>query len=195
MPSRPLPGFKRENNRLGPLAQQASRQACYGKTRGFIEDKQAQQTQQAVRQTCQPGYEIPRNACNSAAHESTTTASCAHGGIHKPVEPVEPINVQQIRGSEDNRLPIKPVVPVTNARLRPPPGSLHARLCEAGATVRTYGGQQGAKAEVELPAGISAELLHEVEARGWCIIPGGRANAEAEHDSWLNGVPISELIR
>jgi hypothetical protein len=57
--------------------------------------------------------------------------------------------------------------------------------------VRTWGG--GDRSQVELPAGISAELLREVEARGWRIIPGGRANPEAEHDSWLAGVPIAAL--
>ena len=70
-----------------------------------------------------------------------------------------------------------------------PAGSLLARLCAAGATVRTY----GREASIEAPAGIPADLLHEVEARGWRIIPGGRANPEAEHDSWLAGVPIAEL--
>jgi hypothetical protein len=75
---------------------------------------------------------------------------------------------------------------------RPKPltaGSLVARLCAAGATVRTYGGE----ASIEAPAGIPADLLREVEARGWRIIPGGRANPEAEHDSWLAGVPIAEF--
>ena len=75
---------------------------------------------------------------------------------------------------------------------RPKPllqGSLVVRLCAVGATVRTY----GSNASIEVPAGIPADLLHEVEARGWRIIPGGRANPEAEHDSWLAGVPIAEL--
>jgi hypothetical protein len=48
-------------------------------------------------------------------------------------------------------------------------------------------------AEIEAPPGIPTDLLHEVEARGWRIIPGGKANPEAEHDSWLAGVPIAEL--
>jgi hypothetical protein len=78
-----------------------------------------------------------------------------------------------------------------DARLLAPRGSLVARLTAAGATVRTWGG--GDRSQVELPAGISAELLREVEARGWRIIPGGRANPEAVHDSWLAGVPIAEL--
>ena len=78
--------------------------------------------------------------------------------------------------------------------LVPPKGSFVQRLCAAGATVRTYGIKGGgASAEIEVPAGIPADLLHEVEARGWRIIPGGRANPEAEHDSWLAGVPIAEL--
>lgn len=77
-------------------------------------------------------------------------------------------------------------------RPRPlPEGTLHARLVAAGATINTY----GKCASVRAPAGIPAELLHEVEARGWRIIPGGRANPEAEHDSWLAGVPIAELER
>ena len=78
-----------------------------------------------------------------------------------------------------------------DARLLAPRGSLVARLTAAGATVRTWGG--GDRSQVELPAGISADLLREVEARGWRIIPGGRANPEAVHDSWLAGVPIAEL--
>ena len=49
--------------------------------------------------------------------------------------------------------------------------------------MRTYAGKDGAKAEIEAPAGISAELLREIEARGWRIIPGGRANPETVHDS------------
>lgn len=79
------------------------------------------------------------------------------------------------------------------AYLAPPAGSLVARLAAAGATVREWDG--GYQSQVELPAGIPAELLHEVEARGWRIIPGGRANPEAVHDSWLAGVPIRELER
>ena len=78
-----------------------------------------------------------------------------------------------------------------DARLLAPRGSLVARLTAAGATVRTWGG--GDRSQVELPAGISADLLREVEARGWRIIPGGRANPKAVHDSWLAGVPIAEL--
>ncbi len=78
-------------------------------------------------------------------------------------------------------------------RLVPPKGSLVHRLCTAGATVRTWSEGRGGKASIETPAGISAELVREVEARGWRIIPGGGANSEAEHDSWLAGVPIAEL--
>ena len=70
-----------------------------------------------------------------------------------------------------------------------PQGSLHARLVAAGATINTY----GSKASVRAPAGIPAELVQEVEARGWTIIPGGKPNPEAEHDSWLAGVPIADL--
>jgi hypothetical protein len=70
-----------------------------------------------------------------------------------------------------------------------PAGSLQARLVAVGATVNT----DGKRASVRAPAGIPAELLHEVEARGWRIIPGGKPNPEAEHDSWLGGVPIREL--
>jgi hypothetical protein len=73
----------------------------------------------------------------------------------------------------------------------PPAGSLLARLAAAGATVRVW--NEDDQSQIELPAGISADLLHEVEARGWRIIPGGRANLEAVHDSWLAGVPIAEL--
>ena len=65
------------------------------------------------------------------------------------------------------------------------------RLAAAGATVREWDG--GDQSQVELPAGIPVDLLREVEARGWRIIPGGRANPEAEHDSWLAGVPIAEF--
>jgi hypothetical protein len=77
----------------------------------------------------------------------------------------------------------------------PAAGSLVARLCAAGATVRTWSVGRGGKASIEAPAGISAELLREVEARGWRVIPGGRANPEAVHDSWLAGVPIADLER
>ncbi len=78
-------------------------------------------------------------------------------------------------------------------RLVPPKGSLVARLCAAGATVRTWSVGRGGQASIEAPTGIPADLLREVEARGWAIIPGGRANPEAEHDSWLAGVPIADL--
>ena len=78
-------------------------------------------------------------------------------------------------------------------RLVPPKGSLVHRLCAAGATVRTWSVGRGGQASIEAPAGIPADLLSEVEARGWRIIPGGKANPEAEHDSWLAGVPIREL--
>lgn len=67
------------------------------------------------------------------------------------------------------------------------------RLCAAGATVRTWSVGRGDEASIEAPAGISAELLREVKARGWRVIPGGRANPEAVHDSWLAGVPIAEF--
>ena len=80
-------------------------------------------------------------------------------------------------------------------RLVPPKGSLVARLCAAGATVRTWSVGRGGQASIEAPTGIPADLLREVEARGWAIIPGGRANPEAEHDSWLAGVPIADLER
>lgn len=70
----------------------------------------------------------------------------------------------------------------------PPKASLMQRLVAAGCTITPRGGPS-----VEAPAGISAELLHEVEARGWRVIPGGRPSAEAEHDSWLTGVPVAEL--
>ena len=77
--------------------------------------------------------------------------------------------------------------------LLPPKGSLVHRLCTAGATVRTWSEGRGGKASIEAPAGIPGELLREVEARGWRVIPGGKPNPEAEHDSWLAGVPIREL--
>jgi hypothetical protein len=48
-------------------------------------------------------------------------------------------------------------------------------------------------AEIEAPGGLSVKLVAEVEARGWRIIPGGRANPEAVHDSWLAGVPVADL--
>jgi hypothetical protein len=61
--------------------------------------------------------------------------------------------------------------------------------------VRSYDKPRGsATAEIEAPAGISSELVHEVEARGWRIIAGGAANPEAEHDSWaFGGVPAREF--
>lgn len=81
-------------------------------------------------------------------------------------------------------------------RPRPlPEGSLVSRLCAAGATVRTWSVGRGGQASIEAPAGIPADLVKEVEARGWRIIPGGLPNPEAEHDSWLAGVPIADLER
>lgn len=79
-------------------------------------------------------------------------------------------------------------------RLVPPMGSLVQRLCAAGATVRTWSVGRGGEASIEAPAGISADLVAEVERRGWRIIPGGKPNAEARHDSWaFGGVGIREL--
>jgi hypothetical protein len=73
-----------------------------------------------------------------------------------------------------------------------PEGSLVARLVASGATVRTY----GAAASIEAPAGMPAKLVAEVERRGWRIIPGGKPNDEAEHDSWaFGGVPAADLDR
>ena len=72
----------------------------------------------------------------------------------------------------------------------PPVGSLQARLVAVCATVNTYGKQ----ASVRAPAGIPLELVEEVERRGWRVIPGGKPNPEAEHDSWaFGGVGIREL--
>ena len=89
---------------------------------------------------------------------------------------------------------VEDVPPATSERdwYRPKPlpaGSLVARLVAVGATINTY----GKRASVRAPAGIPAELVHEVQARGWAIIPGGKPNPEAEQDSWLAGVPIAEL--
>ena len=75
--------------------------------------------------------------------------------------------------------------------LTPASGSLVQRLVAAGATVNTY----GSRASIRAPAGIPLELVQAVEARGWRIIPGGKPNPEAEHDSWLAGVPIADLSR
>jgi hypothetical protein len=75
--------------------------------------------------------------------------------------------------------------------LAPASGSLFQRLVAAGATVNTY----GSRASIRAPAGIPLELVKVVEARGWRIIPGGKPNLEAEHDSWLAGVPIADLSR
>ena len=75
----------------------------------------------------------------------------------------------------------------------PAPGSLVQRLVAAGATVRTWSDGRGGKASIEAPAGIPLELVEEIERRGWAIIPGGKPNTEAEHDSWLAGVPIADL--
>ena len=75
------------------------------------------------------------------------------------------------------------------APLAPRAGSLQSRLVAVGATVNTY----GKRASVRAPAGIPLELVEEVKRRGWRIIPGGKPNPEAVHDSWLAGVPIAEL--
>lgn len=104
-------------------------------------------------------------------------------GLHQP---------NRHRGSAEPSKADVTATPLPNA---PAPGSLVARLVAAGATVRTWSVGRGGQASIEAPAGIPADLLREVEARGWRIIPGGRANPEAEHDSWLVGVPIVDLER
>jgi hypothetical protein len=101
-------------------------------------------------------------------------------GLEWHVEAEEPIVGHRIVEPEPEPVP---------HRWAAPEGSLQARLVAIGATVNTY----GKCASVRAPAGIPADLVKEVEARGWRIIPGGRANPEAEHDSWLAGVPIAEL--
>ena len=79
-------------------------------------------------------------------------------------------------------------------RLVPPEGSVVQRLCAAGATVRTWSNGRGGQASIEAPAGIPAELVTEIERRGWRVIPGGKPNPEAEHDAWaFGGVPAREL--
>ena len=89
--------------------------------------------------------------------------------------------------------------PVPAPRLRrapnpPAESSLVQRLVAAGATVRTWSNGRGGQASVEAPAGIPAGLVAEVDRRGWRIIPGGKANPEADHDSWaFGGVGIQEL--
>jgi hypothetical protein len=86
-----------------------------------------------------------------------------------------------------------PHVPAWYPPKPPASGSLVARLCAAGCTVRTWSNGRGGQAGIEAPAGISADLLREVEARGWRIIPGGRADPEAMHDSWHAGVSIAKI--
>ena len=133
-------------------------------------------------------------------------ASRAHGALHEPGLPGLPGLPQQERGIEQTELYNQPGLTGHPPGLQqpddrcgpaeplsPPSASLVRRLAAAGATVREWDG--GDQSQVELPAGIPVDLLREVEARGWRIIPGGRANPEAEHDSWLAGVPIAELER
>jgi hypothetical protein len=60
----------------------------------------------------------------------------------------------------------------------PASGSLVGRLCAAGTTVRTWSHGRGGQASIETPAGIPAELLHEVEAQGWRIIPAAGSTPE-----------------
>jgi hypothetical protein len=86
--------------------------------------------------------------------------------------------------SEPEPAPLRP-------SLAPVSGSLVQRLVAAGASFDTY----GSRASIRAPAGIPLELVQSVEARGWRIIPGGKPNPEAEHDSWLAGVPIADLSR
>ena len=124
-----------------------------------------------------------REAC---VHE--TRARTDHQNT--PVHPVHPVQASKSGTStpvQNAPLPGSP----GSAALGPVPGSLQARLTAVGATVNTY----GKRASVRAPAGIPLELVREVEARGWAIIPGGRPNDEAEHDTWLAGVPIAELER
>lgn len=100
-------------------------------------------------------------------------------------------SVQASKSADPDPVPksADPICPVQRPALLPVAGSLQARLVAVGATVNTY----GKRASVRAPAGIPPELVREVEARGWAIIPGGKPNPEAEHDSWLAGVPIAEL--
>ena len=128
---------------------------------------------------------------DSHTHAYVGEDPVSHGVTNIPVSPVSPVSDQQLRGFERNRLESQPVLPVSPPAFGPVPGSLQARLVAVGATVNTY----GKRASVRAPAGIPLELVREVEARGWAIIPGGRPNDEAEHDTWLAGVPIAELER
>jgi hypothetical protein len=116
-------------------------------------------------------------------------------GHRVPATPVAPgdAGVEWTGEAED----VAPHAPEPDwRRPRPlPEASLVARLCAAGATVRTWSNGRGGQASIEAPAGIPTDLLREVEARGWRIIPGGKPNPEAEHDSWLAGVPIADLQR
>jgi hypothetical protein len=102
-------------------------------------------------------------------------------GLEWPGEAAEPFAGDRI-GGEPEPEPSRPL-------LAPVAGSLVQRLMAAGATINTY----GKLAEVRAPAGIPLELVQEVEACGWRIIPGGKPNPEAEHDSWLAGVPAAEF--
>jgi hypothetical protein len=193
MPSRPLPGFKRERNRLPTHAQRVSPRTCGGRTHGNTGAQQAPQAPQAFSPSRQPPHGGRENEASGGGGQA---ASGAHGLPYLPVAPVAPVADQEDQGLPRNRLANKPVAetlkPVAAARLLPPPGSLHARLCAAGATVRTYGTRGGATATIEAPAGLPGGLVREVEARGWHIIPGGRRSSEAEQDSWPAGAPSRE---
>jgi hypothetical protein len=131
---------------------------------------------------------VPHILHEAARHGISITLQGDRLKLASAEQPPAPV-VEAIRRHRDDIVAHLKGVP--DPRLRPPQGSLVSRLCAAGATVRTWG--CGDRSQVELPAGISAELLREVEARGWRIIPGGRANPEAVHDSWLAGVPIAAL--
>lgn len=139
--------------------------------------------------------------------EGETTAAGTSGGENRltrllldEVTKVTEVTAVKTKGKSGNLMDCSEIAKVT-ARDVPawyPPkplaeGSLVQRLVAAGATVRTWSNGRGGQASIEAPAGIPAELVVEVEARGWRIIPGGRANTEANHDSWLAGVPVAEL--
>ena len=206
-----------KSSRVSLLLQQVSRSqnrfttgSPPDETRGNTGPKQVLQ----VLQVFSPNQLRERD---SHTHPHAGEKALAHGAPHKPVKPVKPVLDQQRRGFEHNRFENEPDEPVLPPASLPPAGelstkpiagdriaepgphrtfaplagSLQARLVAVGATVNTY----GKRASVRAPAGIPLELVREVEARGWAIIPGGRPNDEAEHDTWLAGVPIAELER
>ena len=113
-------------------------------------------------------------------------------GIDKELgSPGSPGSSQQTSGLERTGLENGP----GSSRFSRAAGGLVARLCRWGAAIRSWAAESGDATEIEVPFDMLAGLAREIRARGWRIVPDGKRNPEAEHDSWLAGIPCRELER